>query len=416
MQALDSILAVVPTIKALRDVMASTLSTTPVADVHEVYKPTFVNPTATRPAASAARAMELLALHEAEESPYRLASPARARGSPSTRRLLFAAASGSGSGSPSPKRNFTARKNRKRRESGILLPIRGQGDDDDSPVSDSGSQWEDADEDVVEESIAVEDVPVPVEETTKKQALKEKETEKEKVVVDRQRSVSPPTQSSASAPTDQPPRILPPSRLPVKRASLPPPPIDDDTNDDAYSTTSTTSTLSPPPPSPPRTQTQTAEALLPALQFTEATEATPAPEEGRTARRARGSVVSYKEPSLRTKMRKPDGTEMDDVLGVINRAEPAVTGVRRKSALPRSTARLVIEPLDEAPRKQSSTSGSVPASSAPAAARAARRISPPGDGSRAVLADLDTYGNVSRKQVSSAPAATSDRRRQSAAV
>lgn len=62
-----------------------------------------------------------------------------------------------------------------------------------------------------------------------------------------------------------------------------------------------------------------------------------APEDGRS-RRARSSV-SYKEPSLRTKMRKPDGVSSEEALGLRPRGS-MLEGVRRKSALPRSTAKI----------------------------------------------------------------------------
>ncbi|BEI88034.1 uncharacterized protein CcaverHIS019_0107520 [Cutaneotrichosporon cavernicola] len=62
-----------------------------------------------------------------------------------------------------------------------------------------------------------------------------------------------------------------------------------------------------------------------------------APEDGRS-RRARSSV-SYKEPSLRTKMRKPDGVSSEEALGLRPRGS-MLEGVRRKSALPRSTAKM----------------------------------------------------------------------------
>lgn len=39
-------------------------------------------------------------------------------------------------------------------------------------------------------------------------------------------------------------------------------------------------------------------------------------------------------------MRKPDGAVVDDLLGVMNRSDTTVGGVRRKSALPRSTRTL----------------------------------------------------------------------------
>jgi hypothetical protein len=49
--------------------------------------------------------------------------------------------------------------------------------------------------------------------------------------------------------------------------------------------------------------------------------------------------VSYKEPSLRTKMRKPDGVSSEEALGLRPRGG-MLEGVRRKSALPRSTAKM----------------------------------------------------------------------------
>ncbi|BEJ11310.1 hypothetical protein CspHIS471_0107320 [Cutaneotrichosporon sp. HIS471] len=72
--------------------------------------------------------------------------------------------------------------------------------------------------------------------------------------------------------------------------------------------------------------TSTSDAAIPA-----------APEDGRS-RRARSSV-SYKEPSLRTKMRKPDGVSSEEALGLRPRGS-MLEGVRRKSALPRSTAKM----------------------------------------------------------------------------
>ncbi|GMK54705.1 hypothetical protein CspeluHIS016_0112910 [Cutaneotrichosporon spelunceum] len=84
----------------------------------------------------------------------------------------------------------------------------------------------------------------------------------------------------------------------------------------------------------------------PAVSVTSASPAlsTPAPEDGRS-RRARTSV-SYKEPSLRTKMRKPDGVSSEEALGLRPRGS-MLEGVRRKSALPRSSAKMDFRAEDE---------------------------------------------------------------------
>ncbi|KLT44305.1 hypothetical protein CC85DRAFT_283814, partial [Cutaneotrichosporon oleaginosum] len=95
------------------------------------------------------------------------------------------------------------------------------------------------------------------------------------------------------------------------------------------------------PPDPPSLASSTS-----SVTPTSPTES--APEDGR-ARRARSSV-SYKEPSLRTKMRKPDGVSSEEALGLRPRGS-MLEGVRRKSALPRSTAKLDfrVEKDEEAP-------------------------------------------------------------------
>lgn len=93
--------------------------------------------------------------------------------------------------------------------------------------------------------------------------------------------------------------------------------------------------LTPPPPSPSPDSIAHATAEPESLPESIDEEA----EGGRVSRRARGSV-NYKEPSLRKKMRKPDGMAVDEALGVRSHVAAAVTGVRRKSALPRSAAKL----------------------------------------------------------------------------
>lgn len=88
-------------------------------------------------------------------------------------------------------------------------------------------------------------------------------------------------------------------------------------------------------------------------------ESEPIEEEGGRSRRTRSSV-SYKEPSLRKKMRKPDGVGVEDVLGGSASGggkRILDTGVRRKSALPRSAAKIGLndEQLDLLSTSSSST-------------------------------------------------------------
>lgn len=130
------------------------------------------------------------------------------------------------------------------------------------------------------------------------------------------------------------------------------------------------------------------------------------------------------------KMRKPDGAAVDDVLGVLNRPEATATGVRRKSALPRSTAKILLAEdkdrlVDAISTSNSAHSGLSPSSSPtfppkstiPTLKDKSRRASPPSAVPiRAALADVETPNTVviSARKVSTASAA--EKRRRSAAV
>ena len=286
----------------------------------------FVNPTATRPAATAAVHMGLDPLREALDEP----SPEPRRRRPSVspakspRRLLQFTAS---SPSPSPKRSPQVRK-KKRRESGLLLPTRPMSPDSDSeyedaspvqsplpsdvngssspdPVPEQESVQEtgelDEETDAVEASItecngvsgkAQESKAADVEATIKEHGkdvtnlngVKEKENRPPKVKVipavfekvaadaaeDKAASPTSPVSAPPSASSAAPSVTARTAPITIKRVPVPAIHIDEDR----------ASTVSPAPISP-----------LPSES-----EEQPEPE-GRP-RRARGSVVSYKEPSL----------------------------------------------------------------------------------------------------------------------
>lgn len=129
----------------------------------------------------------------------------------------------------------------------------------------------------------------------------------------------------------------------------------------------------------------------------------PAEEEGGRSRRTRTSV-SYKEPSLRKKMRKPDGVGVEDVLGGKRMID---TGVRRKSALPRSAAKVSLseEQFDLLPTSSSTTTRAKSRSTTP---RSTTPTTTPPESSPASSpsskSKRDALGEISSNNIPPAPA------------
>lgn len=287
-EALAGILAAVPALTELKQSL-DTLSPPP----KPISRPngqmsdrTFINPMATRPAASAAENVGLGILDEVSEPSD---SPMRRRKSSPLKQFPVLKKSAYGSPKRSPKRTPPRKR---RRESGLLpRPM--------SPDSDSSLSSP-------EPEPAVELEPMPeAEESAWEEGSSVLEFRSEAIIDD----------GGAITPT-------PGNRLGVKVKDIAAHLASIDIDREAERAT-------------PEVKIELdAGADLGASESSRDSE--PIEEEGGRSRRARTSV-SYKEPSLRKKMRKPDGVGVEDVLGGKRILD---TGVRRKSALPRSAAKI----------------------------------------------------------------------------
>lgn len=363
-EALSNILAAVPALTQLKQSLDTLAPHKPISRPNgQLTDRTFINPMATRPAASAAESVGLGILDEVSEpsdSPMR-----RRKSSPFKYPVLKKSAYGS------PKRSPKRTPPRKRRRESGLLP-RPASPDSDSPLSSP------------EPEPPAELEPMPeAEESAWDEGSSVLEFQPEAIIVD----------SGAVTPT-------PTNRLGVKVKDIAAHLASIDIDKEAERAT-------------PEVELELdAGADLGASASSRDSE--PIEEEGGRSRRTRTSV-SYKEPSLRKKMRKPDGVGVEDVLGGKRILD---TGVRRKSALPRSAAKIGLndEQLDllSASAGASTTSTSTRAKSRSTTPRATTpTTTPPASSPRSspsAKTKRDALGELSSNSIPAAPAVTKGKR------
>lgn len=348
-QAIDMILLAVPALQRFRGLLADQ------APKPKRRERIVVTAVGARQGAAAPPGLDTLGEEEeGEETPRRKGGKGRqSRSAPST------PSEGSPFVSPSPKR--TPRR-RRRRESGLFPPqpqlgssplptadVAADADASAAPSNDQPSGWhEDADEDTVEAVVTptarrknspkakplAKETPDSAASTTPKTTPKRRKSSPgcespshSRRLTAAASAASPTATSSPLTPiSDSEPtrRALAPARSVSAATPLTSGPSDASSSSTPGSAPSTTPASST--PSAPSTSATTATPPSSALSLSATSAASE--DDGPRSRRARSSV-SYKEPSLRTKMRKPDGVSLD----------AAIVGVRRKSALPRSTAK-----------------------------------------------------------------------------
>ncbi|WOO78939.1 uncharacterized protein LOC62_02G002478 [Vanrija pseudolonga] len=308
--ALDAVLAAVPALLQLRAALNKLPAPQPVAGPSSLpYKHDFGNPTATRPAATAAEYHELEILAEASETetPPRSQGRRKSRGRPSPskngtygspspkvdRRQVYLDPS-SPVTSPSPKRSTPKKdRQRRRRESGLLPQPPTVSPAEMSPLSEPPSEsplWE-AQSRLEEQAVEQAVTPTSKRRDTSSHiaASKGKNLTADLAAIGKERVPLGERTRAGNTPAADLGKPLPkmPSTKSARGSTPPPPPP---ARERASST--------PPPTSPS------------------------ADEDGGRMRRVRKSV-NYKEPSLKDKMRN----ELN-------------SGVRRKSTLPRSSAKM----------------------------------------------------------------------------
>ncbi|KAL1410216.1 hypothetical protein Q8F55_004221 [Vanrija albida] len=319
--ALDAVLGAVPALLQLRAALNKMPAAQPIAGPSSLpHKRDYGNPTATRPAATAAEYLDLGPLAEASETetPPRSQGRRKSRGRPSPskngaygspspkvdRRLAYLDPS-SPVTSPSPKRTTPKKdRQRRRRESGLLPPPPAVASPEMSPLSEPPSAspaWGEGDR-----------VPLGPEAQTR---LEEQAVEQAVTPTSKRRDTSTTFAAPKGKNLAADLAAISKERVPLgEKVRADNTPVELGKPLPKMPSTKSGRGLTTPPPAPPSARERAASTPPPTSPTAE--------DDGGRMRRVRKSV-NYKEPSLKDKMRN----ELN-------------AGVRRKSTLPRSSAKM----------------------------------------------------------------------------